>query len=116
MHFGGGLYIAYKDDKKSFRGSATAGVGLWGVGRGSVGVWGVWRCGGVGVWGCGTGGGVTAPAPHTRQRVGQLLSQSAKLDWIMITTEQTEIDNIPNMAEGIFSFAFICKPRETKYT
>ena len=35
--------------------------------------------------------------PPTRQWVGKLLSQSAKLDWLMITPEQTEMDNILNI-------------------
>ena len=42
--------------------------------------------------GCG-GGGVEHP---TRQQIGKLLSQSAKLDWLKITTEETKIDFLNN--------------------
>ena len=35
---------------------------------------------------------------------GELLSQSTKLDWLVITTGQTEIDSISNIVEGVFSF------------
>jgi hypothetical protein len=42
------------------------------------------------VWG---GGGRTPP---TRQQIGKLLSQSAKLDWLKITTEETKIDFLNN--------------------
>jgi hypothetical protein len=32
----------------------------------------------------------------TRQQIGKLLSQSAKLDWLRITTEETKIDFLNN--------------------
>ena len=41
--------------------------------------------------GCVGGGGGTHPPP-TRQQIGKLLSQSATLDWLKITTEETKID------------------------
>jgi hypothetical protein len=34
--------------------------------------------------------------PHTRQQIGKLLSQSATLDWLKITTEETKIDFLNN--------------------
>jgi hypothetical protein len=46
-----------------------------------------------GVW-CGCVGGNTPPP--TRQPIGKLLSQSAKLDWLKITTEETKIDFLNN--------------------
>jgi hypothetical protein len=38
-------------------------------------------------WGSGT-----PPPPPTRQQVGKLIAQSAKLVWLKITTEETKID------------------------
>ena len=43
--------------------------------------------------GVGGGGGGTPP---TRQQIGKLLSQSAKLDWLKITTKETEIGFLNN--------------------
>jgi hypothetical protein len=40
----------------------------------------------------GGGGGTTS----TRQQIGKLLSQSATLDWLKITTEETKIDFLNN--------------------
>ena len=37
----------------------------------------------------------------------EIVTSVGKLDWLMITTEQTEIDNNSNMAEGIFSYLTI---------
>ena len=34
--------------------------------------------------------------PPTRQQIGKLLSQSAKLYWLKITTEETKIDFLNN--------------------
>ena len=34
--------------------------------------------------------------PPTRQQIGKLLSQSAKLDWLKITSEKTKIDFLNN--------------------
>jgi hypothetical protein len=39
------------------------------------------------------GGGWNTP---TRQQIGKLLSQSATLDWLKITTEETKIDFLNN--------------------
>jgi hypothetical protein len=47
---------------------------------------------GVALQGCVGGGG----HPPTRQQIGKLLSQSAKLDWLKITTEETKIDFLNN--------------------
>ena len=45
----------------------------------------------------GGGGGVEhPPPPPTRQQIGKLLSQSAKLYWLKITTEETKIDFLNN--------------------
>jgi hypothetical protein len=41
-----------------------------------------------------TGEGVEHPP--TRQQIGKLLSQSAKLYWLKITTEETKIDFLNN--------------------
>ena len=46
--------------------------------------------GGATGWG---GGGWNTP---TRQQIGKLLSQSATLDWVKITTEETKIDFLNN--------------------
>ena len=59
--------------------------------------------------------GVEHPPPPTSQRVGKLLSQSAKLDWLMIAPEQTEMDNIPNIWQKEYFYSFTCKSRETEY-
>ena len=37
----------------------------------------------------------------------EIVISVGKLDWLMITTEQTEIDNNSNMAEEIFSYLTI---------
>ena len=37
----------------------------------------------------------------------EIVISVGKLDWLMITTEQTEIDNNSNMAEGIFFYLTI---------
>ena len=51
------------------------------------------------------GGGGVQHSPNC-QREGKLLCQSANLDWLVITTKQTEIDNILNMEEGTFHLFF----------
>ena len=55
------------------------------------------------------GAGWWNPPYPTRQRVDKLLSQSAKLDWLMITPEQTEMDNILNIWQKEYFYSFICK-------
>ena len=50
--------------------------------------------------------GVGENPPHLSASC-KLLSQSAKLDWLMITPEQTKMDNIV--------YSFICKSREIEY-
>ena len=52
-------------------------------------------------------GGWNTPPP-TRQRVGKLLSRSAKQDWLMITSEQTEMENILNIWQKEYFYSFIC--------
>jgi hypothetical protein len=44
---------------------------------------------------CVGGGGVEHP-PQTRQQIGKSLPQSAKLDWLKITTEETKIEFLNN--------------------
>jgi hypothetical protein len=55
----------------------------------------IYRAGATGVcvgWGLGVD-------PPTRQQIGKLLSQSAKLDWLKITTEETKIDFLNNLIQ-----------------
>jgi hypothetical protein len=47
---------------------------------------------GAALQGC-VGGG---HPPPTGQEIGKLLSQSAKLDWLKITTQETKIDFLNN--------------------
>ena len=58
---------------------------------------------------CGSG---TPPPPLTRQRVGKWLFQLAKVDWLMITLEQTEMDNIPNIWQKNIFILSILNPKK----